>query len=144
MPATEDNKTLAVRALDELFNRGNLEAAEDLVHPEFLNHEAAAGRPPGPEGMRQTITWIRNAFSELNFTVHDVVAEGDRVVVRCDMSGRHTGELMGLPATGESFSVQHIHVFRIAEGKLVEHWANRDDLGCMVQLGLAPELHNHH
>ncbi len=133
----------AIALTEGLLNRGNLAAAEQLVHPEFLNHEAAKGRPRGPEGMRQTVSWLHDAFAQLNFTVHDVIAEGDKVVVRCVMSGRHTGELMGLPPTGQSFSVQHIHIFRIADGKLVEHWANRDDMGAMTQLGLTPELHNH-
>ena len=55
-------------------------------------------------------------------------------------SGPHEGELMGVPATGRGFSVQHIHVFRVADGKLLEHWANRDDLRMVAQLGLMPEL----
>lgn len=129
-------KSIVLTAVDELFNKGNMDAAEEYVHPEFVNHEAAAHRPPGPEGARQTVGWIRDAFSDFRFDVQDAIAEEDRVVLRVQMSGRHTSPFMSFPATGKSFSVQHIHIFRVADGKLVEHWAVRDDLGMGAQLGL--------
>lgn len=69
----EDNKQLVRRGMDELFNKGNLGAAEELVHP-----EATAGRPPGPEGMRQTVSWLRDAFADLRMEIEDMVAEDDR------------------------------------------------------------------
>jgi predicted ester cyclase len=112
--------------------------ADEYVHPDYVNHEAAAHRPPGPEGMRQTVSWLRDAFSELRFDVRDAIADGDRVALRVQMSGVHTGPLMGMPPTNKPFSVQHIHIFCVADGKIVEHWANRDDLGGMSQLGLLP------
>jgi steroid delta-isomerase-like uncharacterized protein len=134
-----DAKKTVLAAWEELFNEGNLAAAERYVHPDYLNHDAAAHRPPGPEGMRQTVGWLREAFSELHFEVRDTIADGDRVALRVQMRGVHTGPLMGMPPTNKPFSVQHIHIFRVADdGKLIEHWANRDDLGAMAQLGLLP------
>ena len=133
-----DTKEIVLNAWEELFNRGNLAATDDYVHPDYTNHEAAAHRPPGPEGMRQTVSWLRNAFSELRFQVEDAIADHDRVALRVQMSGVHTGPLMGMPPTNKPFSVQHIHIFRVADSKIVEHWANRDDLGGMTQLGLLP------
>jgi predicted ester cyclase len=69
--------------VEELFNKGNLAAAEQYVHPDYLNHDAAAHRPPGPDGMRQTVTLVREAFSELRFDVRDAIADGDRVACAC-------------------------------------------------------------
>ena len=136
-------KEHVVDAMDALFNRGDVDAVEQFVHPQFLNHEAARHRPRGPEGMRHTIEWLHAAFADLHLAVDDVIAEHDKVAARVTMTGHHTGRLMGMPATGRSFSVQHIHIFRLADGKLVEHWANRNDLGLISQLGLMPELRNH-
>ena len=136
-------KQRVVEAMDVLFNRGDVDAVEQFVHPQFLNHEAARHRPRGPEGMRQTIDWLRAAFADLHLAVDDVIAEHDKVAARVTMTGHHTGRLMGMPATGRSFSVQHIHIFRIADGKLVERCANRYDLGLMSQRGLMPGLHKH-
>jgi predicted ester cyclase len=117
-------KETALAAWEELFNKGNLAAADQYVHPDYVNHEAAAHRPRGPEGMRQTVTWLREAFSELRFDVRDAIADGDRVALRVQMSGVHTGSLMGMPQTNKHFSVQHIPY--------------RDDLGAMAQVGLMP------
>lgn len=134
-----DAKETVLAAWEELFSKGNLAAAEKYVHPDYLNHEAAAHRPAGPEGMRQTVSWLREAFSELRFDVRDAIADRDRVALRVQMSGVHTGPLMGMPPTNKPFSVQHMHIFRVTDdGKLIEHWANRDDLGAMAQLGLLP------
>jgi steroid delta-isomerase-like uncharacterized protein len=142
-PVSSEPRQRVVEALDTLFNQGDLGAAGQFVHAQFVNHEAAARRPPGPEGMRQTIAWLRDAFSDLHLAVDDVIAQGDKVVARVTMTGHHTGVLMGMPPTGRAASVQHIHIFRVADGKLVEHWATRNDLGLMVQLGLMPEIRNH-
>jgi predicted ester cyclase len=70
--------------------------------------------------------------------LHEIVAERDLVVGRITVSGTHQGDYMGMPATGRSFSVEHIHMARVADRKVAEHWACRDDLGQLVQLGLAP------
>jgi steroid delta-isomerase-like uncharacterized protein len=101
---------------------------------DFLNHEAPENR--GPEGFKATARWLRTAFPDLHAVVHETVAEGDLVVGRITLSGTHQGDYMGVPATGRSFSVQHMHMYRVADGKLAEHWACRDDLGQLAQLGL--------
>jgi predicted ester cyclase len=75
-------------------------------------------------------------FSELRFEVEDEIAEGDRVVQRVTMSGRHTGPLMGREHTDRTFAVRHLNIWRIADGKIADHWGSRDDLGLLKQLGL--------
>jgi predicted ester cyclase len=135
----DDNKRLARRALEEIYARGDVDLAEELVHPGFVDHEPAHGEgPTGPASVRGTVEQLHGAFGELSFTVEDEVAEGDKVVQRVTMSGRHTGPLMGREPSERQFAVRHVYVWRIADGKLIEHWGSRDDLGLLQQVGLLP------
>jgi predicted ester cyclase len=133
---SEHNKRLVRRALEEIYANGNPELADELVHPDFVDHEPAhPDHPPGPESVKQTVRSLHDAFGGLRFEVQDEIAEGDKVVQRVIMSGRHTGSLMGHEPTGKEFAVRHIYIWRIAGGKMVEHWGSRDDLGLLGQLG---------
>jgi len=133
----EDNKRLVRRALEEIYTKGDLELANELVHPDFVDHEPAhPDHPPGPESVKQTVRDLHSAFGELRFEVHDEIGEGDKVVQRVTMSGRHAGPLMGRAPTGKKFAVRHMYIWRIADEKIVEHWGSRDDLGLLRQLGL--------
>ncbi|MBD0282622.1 MAG: ester cyclase [Thermoleophilaceae bacterium] len=137
--ALDSNKRLARRALTEIYAGGEIEKAEELVHPEFVDHEPAHGETPtGPAGVRATVKQLHSAFGELAFAVEDELAEGDRVAQLVTMSGRHTGSLMGGEPSGRKFAVRHTYIWRIADGKLIEHWGCRDDLGLLQQLGLLP------
>lgn len=139
MSATEaENKAQFRRAYEELLNGGNLAVAEDLVAPEFLNHEAPPGRNRGPESMRGLATMLRTAFPDLHFTIEELVAEGDTVAGRLTMSGTHRGPLMGMPPTGRSVRQDHMHFVRFQNGKAIEHWGVRDEMGMMQQLGVIP------
>jgi len=134
---SDDNKRLARRALEEIYAKGDLELVEELVHPDFADHDPAhPDQPRGPESVRETVRNLHGMFSELHFEVEDEIAEGDRVVQRVTMSGRHTGPLMGREPTDRTFAVRHVNIWRIADGKIVDHWGSRDDLGLLVQLGL--------
>ena len=135
----EDNKRLTRRALDEIYTRGDLELVDEIVHPDFIDHEPAhPEQPNGPESVKQTVRRLRRMFGGLRFEIEDEIAEGDRVVQRVTMSGRQTGPLMGREATGREFAVRHIYIWRIADDNIVEHWGSRDDLGLLGQLGLLP------
>ena len=136
---SEENKRLARRALEEIYAKGDLEAVDELIHPEFVNREPAhPDLPVGPDSVRQTVEGLHETFSDLRFEVHQEIAEGDRVVQLVTMSGRQTGPIMGRPPTGEAFSARHTHIWRVADGRLAEHWGLRDDLGLLTQLGLFP------
>jgi predicted ester cyclase len=125
---------------------------EELYTSDVLNREAEAEPPEtrgvGPAAMYATAQWLRRAFSELAWEVHDVVEDGDLVVVFSTMSGRHTGPFVAygpdarvkvvFPPRGRRFAVTQTHWFRMREGKVAEHWANRDDLGMGEQLGWTP------
>ena len=136
-PTPQELKRLARRALEEIYAQGNLELADELVHPDFQDHETAhPERPDGPEGVKQTVKSLHSTFRDLRFEVEDEIAEGDKVVQRVVMSGRHAGPLMGREATGKKFAVRHIYIWRIADDKIVDHWGSRDDLGLLTQLEL--------
>ena len=136
---SDDDKRLVRRALEEIYAQGDLELANELVHPDFVDHEPAhPEQPTGPESVRRTVRRLHSAFGELRFEVEDEIADGDKVVQRVTMSGRHTGPLMGREPTGRPFAVRHVYIWRIADGKIAEHWGSRDDLGLLGQLGLLP------
>lgn len=147
----DEAKELGLRSI-QIMADGSRQDFEEAIHPEFLNHEAKdeppASRQPGPAGAYATALWLRDAFAELRWEAHHVVSEGDLVVVHCTMSGRHVRTFTGydeqaqvkeaFPATGKTFASTQTHWLRIADGKLVEHWANRDDLTTALQLGWVP------
>ena len=151
-PATADDpRAVCVRSLHIMAN-GGLRDFEALVHPEAINREAAtepvAARGKGPAAFYATALWLRGAFSDLRWDVHEIVTDGDLVAVRAAMSGRHTGPLVRydgagavsqvMPPTGRAFSATQSHWFRHADGKVIEHWADRDDLGMAGQAGWVP------
>ncbi len=135
MSTAEENKAQFRRTYEELLNQGILDVADELVAPDFLNHEAPPGRNRGPESMRGLATMLRTAFPDLHFTIEELVGEGDTVAGRVTLSGTHEGPLMGMPPTGRSVRQASMHFVRFRDGKAIEHWGVRDDLGMMQQLG---------
>ncbi|RTL66155.1 MAG: hypothetical protein EKK42_18580 [Pseudonocardiaceae bacterium] len=124
----------------------------EVFHPDATNREGidepADCRGTGPEAFMATGRWLTTAFSELRWDVHDAVEAGDLVVAHVTMSGRQTGPFVAydadalpetaFPPTGRRFAVFQTHWFRLVDGKVIEHWANRDDLGMGKQLGWTP------
>ena len=137
--SSEENKTQYRRTFEEVFNKGDLAIVDDLVAPDFVNHEVPPGmNNRGPKATRQVVRMLRTAFPDLHFTIEDLVAEGDTVAGRVTMSGTHLGPFQGIPPTGRSFQQAHMHFVRFRDGKAIEHRAVRDDLGMMRQFGLIP------
>ena len=135
MPSHE-NKRLTRRVLEELFEQGDLDAADELIHPEFVNHEAPPDNPQGPEGLKETVSWLRGLWGPMHADIEDELCDDDKVVARVTIRGRHVGEFLGQPPTGKEFATEQIHIWRVADGKVIEHWSVRDDLGQALQLGL--------
>jgi predicted ester cyclase len=134
--STEQNKALVRRFTEEVFNRGNISLVAELVASDFVEH---AEYPPGRESERGgTTTLFRSAFPDFKVTIDDLIAEGDKVVVRSTWSGTHKGEFMGNAPTGKSVSFGVIDIIRFAGGKAVEHWGQMDRMGMMQQLGVIP------
>src|SRR5690348_15208885 len=112
--STEDNKTLIRRFFEEVYTKKNLAAIGEFIAPSHIDHSAsAAGSPPGPEGSKQLIGMMLTAFPDLYVTVEDMVAEGDKVVVRLTMHGTQQGSLGGIPPTGKRVAVSTIDIVRI-------------------------------
>jgi predicted ester cyclase len=140
MLRTEENKAQFRRMYEEGFNQGVLHVADELIAPECINHEVPPGtNNRGPESLRMVITMLRAAFPDLRFAIEELIAEGDIVAGRLTMTGTHQGSLMGMPPTGRAVRQNHMHFVRLRNGKAIEHWGVRDDVGMMRQLGTFPE-----
>ena len=136
--SVENNKALIRRLYDEVFAKWNLGVVDDLVGPEFVGHEMPPGTPPGPVGFKQFYGWLRSAFPDLRYVVDDVIAEGDKVVVRWTWHCTHRGDFMGVPPTGKQATVSGMAIYRLAGGKCVERWVELSLLGLLQQLGAVP------
>ena len=136
---SEENKA-AFRRIANAFSTGELSAFDEVISPQCVEHNPAPGQGPGPEGLKQLATIIRTAFPDLQVTVEDLIAEGDKVVGRMTARGTHRGEFMGVAPTNKVVTMEEIHIGRFSEGKVVEHWSLEDSLGMMQQLGLIPEM----
>jgi predicted ester cyclase len=139
--SAEDNKAVVRREVEELYNHtGNLDVADEIFSPDYVSYEPTSGETRGIEGARQFAATFREAFPDLQCTIDDMVAEGDKVVMRFRGSGTHQGETEAFgPATGKRMEMTGITIKRLSEGKIVEAWTNFDALGTMQQLGLIPE-----
>ena len=133
-----ENKTIARRFNEDVWGKGDQAALEELLDPNFEDHDALPGQPPGREGHAQILAAFRSAFPDLNVTTEDIVAEGDKVVSRWTARGTHQGELLGIAPTGNGVTIKGIDVLRVAEGRIVERWAQFNDLEMMQQLGVVP------
>lgn len=146
----EAAKQLCIESM-HLMAVGDLADLARVVHPAAINREAKdeppAAAQPGPAGFWVTALWLRRAFADLRFEIHDAVVEGDLVVVHDTMSGRQHGPMVQyrdgaittvFPRTGRAFASTQTHWFRLRDGKVIEHWANRDDLATALQLGWIP------
>jgi steroid delta-isomerase-like uncharacterized protein len=137
--SSEENKAIARRWSEELWSKGELAVADEIVAPNYVRHDP--GDPfsaEGPEGVKRLVRGLRDLMPDLHITIEDMIAEGDKVVTRYTSTGTDTGGFMGRPPTGKQGKVTAIQIFRIVDGKSVESWANRDDLGWMQQLGVVP------
>lgn len=142
MDASNANLFL-VQQEHEALNSGDVNAAAEIFAEDSRNH----GRQVGRAGVRAVLNDIQSTFPDFQMTILNSVVEGEWVVVRCTFSGTHRGVgripvnggmLVGVQPTGMRFEVQHIHMYQLRNAKIVEHFANRDDLGMMRQLGLLP------
>ena len=133
------NKILIQRFVEEAFNRGNLDVADEVYASGFVSHEPAGPVERSPEYVKGFVRAYRDAFPDGRTTVEAVISESDRVAYRWSFRGTHEGELMGLPPTGERVTITGITVDRVSGGKIEEEWNIFDQLGLLRQLGVAPE-----
>ena len=137
-----DNKAIARYLTEEIFNKGNMNAADEIISPDFTHHDPNTREfSSGPAGYKQFVQRYRLAFPDLQITIEQQVAEGDLVVDRWTGRGTQQGELMGVAPTGKQVSITGITIHRISGGKIVETWNNFDSLSMMQQLGFFKTHH---
>lgn len=137
--STEQNKALVRRWLEGV-DTGDVKVVDEFLGVGFVDHNPPPfpGLSPGVEGSREAFSYALKAFSNFHHEINDQYADGDRVITRVTGYGKHTGEFLGIPPTGKDVKMEGIAVHRIVDGKLVEHWAQIDALGLLIQLGAVP------
>ncbi len=139
----KDNKDLVRRHFEEIFNQQNLAVCDEIMAEDYVEHgvapfaQSAPGRVNGPQAMRGTAEWLLEQFPDLHMTIEAMIAEGDMVAVLILSEGTNLGALNDVVSpTGKRFTAHQSHWFRVVDNKLVEHWATREDLAVMLQLGI--------
>lgn len=135
----ERNKAAARRSWEEIFPACDVEALREVTADDVVSRGARPGEPGGFEGVKRTMLWLSSVFADQRWEIHDVIGEGDMVVVHATHHGKHVGNLMGIPPTGRQVAYEYVHFLRFRDGKAVEHWSVRDDMTLMRQLGVVPE-----
>lgn len=139
----ENNKTIARRVREEIWNKKNLNVADEIIGANCVHHVHDPITPhlgKGAATYKQLVTAYLTAFPDAHITVEDVVSEGDKTVVRWTARATHKGELMGTPPTGKQATVTGIDIYRIAGGKIEEIWVNWDTMGLLKQLGITAQV----
>jgi steroid delta-isomerase-like uncharacterized protein len=134
----ETNKATVRRYYEEVKNQGNLALLEELATPDYVEHNPIPGQEQGLAGLRQRAEMMARAF-RVDITVEDMIAAGDRVVVRFTNHVLHQGTFMGLPATGKSATVQGIAVHSLQDSRIAERWILVDNFSLLMQLGAFPQ-----
>ena len=130
------NPEVALRSLELISLGDSGPAVDELVHAEAVNHPRP-GDTRGPDGLRQVVRWLNATFADIAITPQDVIEQDDKVVVRTRFSGLHVGPYMGIAPTRRTIEFDQIHVFRLEDGLVAEHWACMDELSALRQMGVA-------
>jgi len=130
---------LIQRFYDEVISGGNVDKVGDLVVEDVVDHERMPGQADGIEGVKQFAETMSSAFSDIRATLGPSLESGDLASAHVILTGRHTGEFMGVPATDKEFEIESIDMIRFADGKCTEHWGVTDMMVLMQQIGAIPE-----
>lgn len=135
----EQNKAIVRQLIEQVINQNNFSLVEEIIAADIIEHEELPpGIPTGLEGTKIMFTMLHSAFPDFKATIHELIAEGDKVVVFMTWSGTQLGEWMGLPPSGKPIAIHVMDIFRVADGKIVEHWGLMDSMKMMQQLGAMP------
>jgi steroid delta-isomerase-like uncharacterized protein len=135
-----ESEAVVRRFLREVISEGNADALNEVMSPHLVWHGGSFGEIRGLDEFKQFIGQFLEAFPDLAATVEDVIGGDDKVVTRLTVRGTHTGDLMGIPASGREASWTDVNIYRVADGKIVEEWFCGDYLGMMQQIGAVPEI----
>ncbi|MDN3293216.1 ester cyclase [Streptomyces ficellus] len=135
--SVETNKAVVRRFYEEVLNGRRMEAVDELAAMDYQEHDPLPGQREGREGLKDRVTMLVEGLAP-TFSMDDIIAEGDRVVVRWTNSATHSGTFLGIPPTGRSCRFAGVDIFRLDGGRLVEHWHVVDQLSMLQQLELLP------
>jgi steroid delta-isomerase-like uncharacterized protein len=135
--STEVNKALVQQML-ELMVRGDLNTADHVLAPNWVNHDPSLPPLQGYEGFKQLSMIFRSALPDGQIEIEDLLAEGDKVATRFRLRGTNTGSFQGMPPTGKAVDITAMGIFRVEDGRVTDNWVNFDALGLMQQLGVVP------
>ena len=133
------NKQVLLRSEAELWSKGNLAVADELYSPYFVCHFIDGIEWRGVKGIKDAVTNHRTSFPDWSEHVDDIIAEGDRVVIRITSTGTQLGAFAGIAPTGKKIRIEEIHIFRLEGGKIVEQWGMPDVHGLLEQLKPPPK-----
>ena len=128
------NKELVRRFYKEVYIDWNMALVDEVVSPQFTSHDWPKSSPAGPEGFREFYSAIRSALPDARYEVDDLIAEGDKVVVRWRLLGTHKGDFRGIAATGREIALKGIAIYRVEGGKLLERWVVSDLHGLLEEI----------
>lgn len=134
--STETNKAIVQRYTEQVWNQQRRELFEEFIAENVVHHGIPAS--PGLEGMKQGYDMSLKASPDLQLTIDDAIAEGDKVVARWTSRGTHQGELLGIPGTGKQMTQSGVSIYRLANARIVELWFLADNMSLMQQLGVIP------
>ena len=135
----QENKAVVRRYYEEVLNQRNIDLLDELAVEDYVEHDPFPGQGNGLADLKARVAGFFAAFNPLLFTIEDVIAEGDKVVVRWTNAGTDSGGFLGMPATGRDFGIAGIDIHEVRQGKLAAHWHVLDLLAQMQQLGLIPQ-----
>ena len=130
-----ENKALFQAFIDGMNNQ-DYTFIDRLIDPNFVDHDPAPGQAPGLQGIKDLMKMLFTAFPDIHVTIDHVVADGDTVAGAVTTTGAQDGDFMGIPKSGKKISMREIHMMRVSDGKMVEHWGLGDSMSMMQQLGV--------
>lgn len=133
----EENKNI-IRRYQEAYNNNTLDELDEVVAVDVLTPKIMPGMPSGLDGAKAVHRRSLLGIPDFHTKIDDLIAEGEKVVARVTMTGTHTGDFWGFPATGNKITFTGIYIARIENGKIVEHWGEEDGISLMQQIGPAP------
>jgi len=138
--SVEKNKAVVRRHYEEGWNQRKLSTVDETHAPNFVHHDPSNPEDlKGPDDVKRRLAEVIEAFPDINWTIEDVIAEGDKVVVRWTVRGIHKGEFAGIPPTGKRIAIQGVHIAQLVNEQIAEDWIIRDSLSMMQQLGVIPK-----
>jgi steroid delta-isomerase-like uncharacterized protein len=135
--AIEASKEIVRRYYEDVLNGGKTHLLDELAAPDYEEHDPMPGQRTGLDGLKDRVTMLLTGLNP-HFTIEDVIAEGQKVVVRWTNSGTHVGEFFGIPPTGKSFQFAGVDIHRLQDGRMAEHWHVVDVFAMLQQLGVLP------